>query len=377
MNHNLQSGYTSMKKTIYLIFILAFCTSLYAIDIDFKVFNRAFVYNGENTHWNETIVTMTYFENFTEGSFIFTFNDFISLELGAAIFVPFTLELPDGMRFFPIVRTKLSNEYVSLTIGTLENNHNFPAALMDPLINTTPFVRAFDNNSRMPNGTESYKYGKFTHGYYEYGLAFKWFKGGSGELYMNWQLQHTGEHRERFDVGLTYALNFIETFTPYIGVRYWHNGGHEFPFVPGAPQITENYSGGIGINSKEISILYLASYNIVDRDVDLSQNGFGHGLYIRGQFSVFGWFDLEPSVFVSGFYLNNEHKYISIEADPFFRVPFYLGLNIIKDFEFSNGITLSLNLINGVFLTEENDVGGRYDQGLQFDFTYLLNIKKD
>ena len=365
-----------MKYILQLFFITIISVNTYAIDVDFKLFNRGLAYNAENTYWNETQVTLTYFENLTEASFGFHFNDFISLRVGGAVLIPFSLELPDGIRFFPFVQSQISNEYVSLTMGTLDSDHNFPAVLFDPMIKLTPYVRASVNNLRMPNLNETYEYGKFTHGFYEYGLSFKWFKGGTGELFMNWQLLHTENHRERFDVGLTYALDFIETFTPYIGARYWHNGGHEYPLVDGSPAITENYSGGIGVHSDMVSILYLASYNIVDRDFDLSNNEFGQAFYARVRFSVFGLFDLEPSVFVSSYYIDKNQRYISVEADPFFRVPFYFGLNIFRDWEFANGIELSLMFINGVFLTEDNSVGIRYDQGINFDFTYKLDITK-
>lgn len=365
-----------MKKIILIIalIILSCITAFSKTKIDFNIFSSSYAYNGENTHWEDTLVTLTYFENFTEASFDFIFNDYVKLTLGGTIFIPFSLELPQGIRFFPIVTTELSNEYVRLRIGTLTGGHNLPDPIMDPLTKMTPYIRATKENMRMPNGTEEYKYGKFTHGYYEYGISFEWFKGGQGEIYMNWQLMHTEKHRERFDVGLIHSLSFIEIFTPYIGLHYWHNGGHEYPFVQGAPSLTENYSGAIGINSKELSILYMASYNILDRDNPKDTSKFGQGLYMSGNISVFGWFEVEPLVFVSSWYLDKKQKFISIEGDPFFRVPFYAGLNLRREFIFANGIELSLAFINGIFLTEKNEVGGRYDQGLKFDFKQKFNI---
>ncbi len=369
------------KKVRYLVYLITILLcgfgfhTVNAMDIDFKLFNRALAYNGENTQWNDTIITQTYFENFTEATVGFNFNDLITLRVGGAVFVPFSLELPDGIRFFPFVQTQISNEYVSLTMGNLDSDHNLPSVIFDPLIKLTPYVRASEENLRIPNGTETYQYGKFTHGYYEYGMSFKWFKGGSGELYMNWQLLHTEEHRERFDVGLMYALDFVsDIFTPYVGVHYWHNGGHEYPFVEGTPAITENYVGGIGINSDKLSILYLASYNILDRDYDLSGNKFGQALFVRGLISVMGWFELEPVVFVSSYYIDSDQRFVSIEGDPFFRVPFYAGLNIYRTWEFAHGIKIDIQFINGVFLTESGDVGIRYDQGISFDFTYQFEF---
>ena len=373
-----------MKKLIFSAFILlsSFSFAYSAPEVDFNLYTSSYAYNGENTQWEETRSTLTYFENFTEASFKIKFNELIDVDLGLAVLLPFTFEFPDNVRFFPIVTSRIGNDAVQLRIGTLKGGHNLPAPIRDPLIDMTPVVRSTIDNTLIKDGPETYKYNdKFTHGYYEYGASFEWFKGGRGEIYMNWQMLHTERHRERFDVGLTYALDFVSPiFTPYIGIHYWHNGGHEFPLVVNTttgertPAITENYTGAIGINSKWLSILYLASYNIPDRDNNVTQ--FGHGLYLRGTIPVKNWFEIEPLMFVSGWYLNHDHRFISVEGDPFFRVPFYAGLNIKKEFVFDNGISLSLGFINGIFLTETGEVGGRYDQALSFNFTYNIPVTK-
>ena len=373
-----------MKKLIFSAFILlsSFSFAYSAPEVDFNLYTSSYAYNGENTQWEETRTTLTYFENFTEASFKIKFNELIDVDLGLAVLLPFTFEFPDNVRFFPIVTSRIGNDAVQLRIGTLKGGHNLPAPIRDPLIDMTPVVRSTIDNTLIKDGPETYKYNdKFTHGYYEYGASFEWFKGGRGEIYMNWQMLHTERHRERFDVGLTYALDFVSPiFTPYIGIHYWHNGGHEFPLVVNTttgertPAITENYTGAIGINSKWLSILYLASYNIPDRDNNVKQ--FGHGLYLRGTIPVKNWFEIEPLMFVSGWYLNHDHRFISVEGDPFFRVPFYAGLNIKKEFVFDNGISLSLGFINGIFLTETGEVGGRYDQALSFNFTYNIPVTK-
>lgn len=365
-----------MKYILTIVIPITLITSNVFAEIktDFRLFTSSYAYNGENTHWEATRSTLTYFENFSEATFNIVFNNWISLRIGASVFFPFTFEFPTGIRVFPIVTTQLSNEYVSFRIGTMTGGHNLPAPIRDPLIDLTPSVRATSVNSLIANGPEEYKYDKFTHGYYEYGASFEWFKGGRGELYMNWQLTHTSKHRERFDVGLIYALDFIKIFTPYIGLHYWHNGGHDYPFVEGTPAITENYVGAIGINSEYLSILYLASYNIPDRDNNITQ--FGQAIFIRGNISVMGWFEIEPMVFVSSFYIDKKQKFLSVEGDPFFRAPFYFGLNLKRDFVFANGIELNLALVNGIFLTEEGKVGVRYDQSLKFNFTYTIPLTK-
>ena len=370
-----------MRKLLFTIIFSLLWISAYATpEVDFELYTSSYAYNGENTQWEETRTTLTYFENFTEAAFKIKFHDLIDVRLGASLLIPFTFEFPDNVRVFPIVTSRIGNENVQLRIGTLQGGHNLPSPIRDPLMDMTPVVRSTVDNTLIKDGPETYKYkDKLTHGYYEYGASLEWFKGGKGEVYMNWQMLHTERHRERFDVGLTYALDFVSPiFTPYIGVHYWHNGGHEFPLVQAngerTPAITENYVGALGIHRDYLSISYMASYNIVDRDKKDMQ--FGHGLFLRGNIPVKTWFEIEPIIFVSGWYLNHDHKFISVEGDPFYRVPFYAGLNIKKEFVFDNGISLSLGFINGVFLTETNEVGGRYDQTLSFNFTYHIPVTK-
>lgn len=369
-----------MKKVFILISLMIISICMYTnlngeTTVDFRLFTSSYAYNGENTRWEATRTTLTYFENFTEGDFDIKFDELFSLRVGASVFFPFTFELPEGIRIFPIVTMQVSNEYVAFRIGTITGGHNLPAPIRDPLIDMSPAVRSTPDNTLIAKGPEGYKYNEpFTHGYYEYGISLEWFsEGGKGEAYMNWQIQHNARHRERFDVGIIHALDFIEIWTPYIAFHYWHNGGHEYPFVVGTPAITENYVGTLGINSYYVSILYMASFNIPDRDNNITK--FGHGLFLRGTIPVLNWFEIEPIVFISGYYIDKNHQFISVEGDPFYRVPFYFGLNIKKEFKFENGISITLALVNGLFLTEENKVGGRYDQELKFDFTYIVPVK--
>lgn len=363
-----------MKRVIVLLTLVCIIsTNIYSeITSDFRIFTSAYAYNAENTHFAETQVTLTYFEAFTEGTYNLHFNNLIHLSLGASVFVPFSLELPDYMRVFPIITLQYSNAAISLRLGTLTGGHNLPSALRDPLFDTTPQMRATEENARIPNGNETYKYGKLSHGFYEYGISLEWFKGGSGELYMNWQLLHTSEHRERFDVGFNHAFSQIKIFTPYIGGHYWHNGGHEYAFAPNTPALTENYTASVGINSKELSILYLASLNFTDRDGE--PGTFGHGIFIRGNIDIKKILYIEPSVFVSGYYIDSKHKFISIEGDPFFRVPFYFGLNIGKDIALPYGIGIDIKFVNGVFSTYSGDIGVRYDQAIKFNIEHKFDI---
>ena len=71
-----------------LIFTFTFTIYIYVTiqiygetTVDFRLFTSSYAYNGENTYWEATRTTLTYFENFTEGAFDIEFNDLVSLRV--------------------------------------------------------------------------------------------------------------------------------------------------------------------------------------------------------------------------------------------------------------------------------------------------------
>ena len=71
-----------MKKLIFSAFILlsSFSFAYSAPEVDFNLYTSSYAYNGENTQWEETRTTLTYFENFTEASFKIKFNELIDVD---------------------------------------------------------------------------------------------------------------------------------------------------------------------------------------------------------------------------------------------------------------------------------------------------------
>ena len=68
-----------MKRLLLIVTLLIMFNNfaVAAPEVDFNLFTSSYAYNGENTQWEETRTTLTYFENFTEASFKIKFNDFL------------------------------------------------------------------------------------------------------------------------------------------------------------------------------------------------------------------------------------------------------------------------------------------------------------
>lgn len=351
-----------MKK-IFVFFFFFLPVFIYGAEFKFGLKNWAYAYNAENdSDWEKTRTTMTYFEDVFQPTATLVLNSNVSLTFGVGFYVPFNQE-EKLLNYYPVVSTVLDFDAVRVTLGTLDPDHDLPAPILDPLAKMTPQIRVI-SESQVPIDYEAYPVtGLFSHGMYEYGLAVNWDVIGTGELYMNWQLPDTTNHRERFDVGLAHRFEF----PLYTAVHYWHNGGHEHPHPV---TITENYVAAAGIRTDKLNALYLASYFLPDRDVHPELNTFGQGLYFSYQFDLLKW-TLQPELFVSSEFLWTNQQYISIEGDPFYRVPFYAGLNISRRWQLHEAFEVEVAFVNGIYIADRDhpgNVGVRYDQKL---WTYL------
>jgi hypothetical protein len=337
--------------------------------VEFHLRNSAYAYNGENgTDWEETRYTITYFENLLQPTIVFHFNPSVKFSAGAGILIPFNQE-EKIIDYYPYVQSQIKFAPFTLNLGSLDPEHNFPAPIMDPLIKLTPQIRVL-TKSQVPIDYENFPKGIFSHGNYEYGVQLKskgLLNADEGELYMNWQLPDTVNHRERFDVGLIYSIDCFLPF--YGGFHYWHNGGHENSHPVG---ITENYTAAAGLRNTNFSALYLASYFLPDRDSHPELNTFGQALYGEWNFNLFS-LDFQLQGFISSQFIAPNQQFISIEGDPFYRVPLYLGLNIYKDWQIGPETIVRIGFINGTFLpygTFYNLLKIRYDQMIKIDMDY-------
>jgi hypothetical protein len=357
--------------------ILVFCLlflgfQILTAKVQFILKNSGYAYNGENgEYWEETRDTITYFEDLVQPYFLISFSSNVEFKLGAGFLVPFNQE-EKIKNYYPYVQSKLYLGDYTLVVGSLDGAHNFPPPILDPLVNLTPQVRVL-TASQIPIPYEYFPDGIYSHGLYEYGGQLEW-KAlyGKGELYMNWQLPDTVNHRERFDVGL------IHSYDPfYSAFHYWHNGGHENPH-PIA--ITENYTAAAGLRNETYSILYVASYFIPDREKHPEKNVFGEGLYLEYNFYLFD-FQLQFQGFASDQFWADNHQFISVEGDPFYRVPLYLGFNVFRKWKIDDYVNLQIGFINGTFLPYTYIAWDakmiRYDQLLKIDMEYKFDLIKE
>ncbi|MCB0416677.1 MAG: hypothetical protein H6617_03755 [Bdellovibrionaceae bacterium] len=338
--------------------------------VKLRIYNSGYAYNGENDAWAETRVTLTYFENLFEPTLLFDINPEIAFKVGAGLLIPFDQEQKVS-RYYPVVQTKLKRHTWSFELGSLDGHHNYPAPLLDPLTTLVPQIRLGGIN-QIPVVNETFPTGKHTHGRYEYGFSLKWFDtDADGELYFNWQLPDNTNHRERFDVGLIQNAA-RSSFPYYMGLHYWHNGGHENPHPI---EITENYTLGLGLKNDTYTALYLASYLIPDRSQS-QNNVFGHALYFAYRWWVWGW-QIMPQLFVSDELRVAANRFVSVEGDPFFRVPLYIGLNITKEWQIVEALQIKLSFVNGFYQTDRSKFNpkiARYDQMVRLDFMYDINL---
>lgn len=356
-----------MLKKLLLLFL---SIPIFAFSkVDFCIYNSSYAYNGENgSHWEETRYTLTYFENLFQPYFKIEVSENLIFSIGVGILLPFSQE--DKIKnFYPYFQTKIISDNLEFIIGSLDNSHDFPPPILDPLIQLTPQLRVI-TKSQIPIDYESFPAGIFSHGFYEYGLQLKY----SNELYfldtyLNWQLPDTVLHRERFDIGLIAKILWF-----YVGLHYWHNGGHENPHPV---EVTENYTGAAGFKNDFFSALYLFSYFLPDRDAHPESNVFGQAIYISGKIEIYE-FNIEPSLFVSSSFIYPEQKFISIEGDPFYRVPLYIDLNISKKFKLNENSNLELGFVNGTFLpytdVQWEPVMIRYDQKIKVELNYKFSL---
>ncbi len=364
-----------MKK-IAAIFL--FCLSsavLFSSELRFQLKNSAYIYNGENgSYWEQTRTTITYLEDVLEPSLILDMGNAV-FEAGAGLLFPFNQE-QKLMSWYPVLRTTLYFGDWKLVLGSLEGDHDLPTPILNPLISLTPQIRIISTN-RVPLPYENFPLGLFSHGRYEYGLSLQWESLWGGELYVNWQLPDSTNHRERFDMGLI-QKGIRGRFPWYTALHYWHNGGHENPHPI---SITENYNIALGIQNRSFSVFYLASYWLPDREANPQLNQFGQAIYGRFTHPIGKgrWF-LEEEVFLSSELLFDNQRYIAIEADPFYQMPLYLGVNIHFPWKINSEFTLDLAFKNGVFWPGHNIPWNglmiRYDQMIRVDLKTSFGIIK-
>lgn len=334
-------------------------------------FNSFYAYNGENHAWEQTRITITYLEDLFQPYAELDVSERLKFRAGVGMVIPLNQE-QKIRAYYPYVQSRVQFDGWSLEVGSLDGNHDYPAPLLDPLVNLVPQIR-LGSSDQVPINYETFpETGKYTHGLYEYGMAFRW---GSdverGELYINWHLPDTANHRERFDIGLIERREALG-LPWYLGVHYWHNGGHENPHVV---SITENYTMGAGFRNDDFSALLLGSLFFPDRDGGGRVIG-GSALYFDYTFRSGGW-RLQPMLFISDEFRNSANRFISIEGDPFFRVPFYLGFNAGATWQIVPECSLDFGLVNGFFQRTVNEKFNpsklRYDQMLSVKLRYLFD----
>ncbi len=353
-----------MKRVFIFVFILLISAPVFS-EVQFRLYNSGYAYNDEQGHdWEYTQGTLTYFEDLVQPYFYISEIPGVEFRLGSGFLIPFN-QNEKILDYYPYVQSKFLLGNYSLIVGSLENNHDFAPFMMDPIVNITPQNRVpISENIPSMNPTN-------TMSFYEYGGQLKYKDDNQkADFYMNWQNPDTESFRERFDVGVIYSYDMF-----YVAGHYWHNGGHEHTHVV---NITENYNGAAGLKNETFSLLYTASYWLPDRDSNPQLNVFGQAFY--GEYNFKMWeFLFTVQAFVSDQFIITNHQYISIEGDPFYRPPLYIGFNIHRTIKFTDEIALTFGFVNGTFLPAPDvpwNMDIRYDQELKADMEYRFDLIK-
>ena len=380
-----------------VLLIFAASVSYSNPSVTFDIFNSSYVYddengNGNGNNWDLTQYTLTYIQDIFQPYFTIKVNDMLSFKAGAGFLIDFNQESKID-NYYPYISTILNFGETTLTVGSIDNNHNMPAPLMDEASSITPDIRVTNHNhildgiysNAAPGELSEFNptLGEDTCGYYQYGGAFNWNTSCSlsGELYINWQEMDLSnaveDHRERFDAALIESYDLLDAVPLYGCVHYWHNGGHEtyHPVL-----VTENYTAAFGLRNTNFDILYLASEMYYDRDIP-SMSVFGQAIYLDYHIR-FGDFDIQPEFFVSDSWMNPGDQFISVEGDPYFYTPLYAGINFYYNFYFDKERTTlcQMGFVNGTYIAAVNEPYSfdniRNDFLLRVNFKYSFDIIK-
>lgn len=389
-----------MLRFILTVLLILFTASFSfsTPEVTFNIFNSSYVYDDENgsgngNNWDVTQYTLTYIQDIFQPYFTIKMNDMLAFKLGAGFLIDFNQESKVD-NYYPYISTTLDFGESTLTVGSIDNNHNMPAPLMDEASSITPNIRITNHNHMMyslfsnvaPNEIIEYNptINEDTCGFYQYGGSLNWNTAYnlSGELYMNWQEMDISNalenHRERFDCALIESYELLDVIPLYGVIHYWHNGGHETPHpVP----VTENYTAAFGLRNTNIDILYMASEMYFDRDIP-SFSTFGQAIYIDYHLR-FGNLDIQPEFWVNDTWIIPNNHFISVEGDPYFNTPLYAGINFYYNFYFDKEKTTlcQMGFVNGTYITSPSVSYSpdniRNDFLLRVNFQYSFDIIKE
>lgn len=386
-----------MRRFYLPVFLFMLITSFSypSPSVTFDIFNSSYVYddengNGNGNDWDLTQYTLTYIQDIFQPYFTIKLNDMLSFKAGAGFLIDFNQESKVD-NYYPYVSTTLNFGGTTLTVGSIDNNHNMPAPMMDEASSITPDIRITNHNHMMyslfsnaaPDEITEFNptIDEDTCGFYQYGGALNWNTAYnlSGELYLNWQEMDISNafesHRERFDTALIESYQLFDVVPLYGCLHYWHNGGHETDHpVP----VTENYTAAFGLRNTNFDILYMASEMYYDRNIP-SMSVFGQAIYIDYRLRFWN-FEIQPEFFISDAWINPGDQFISVEGDPYFYVPLYAGINFYYNFYFDKERTTlcQMGFVNGTYIAATSEPYSpdnlRNDFLLRVNFQYSFDI---
>jgi hypothetical protein len=213
------------------------------------------------------------------------------------------------------------------TLGTLvtENRHGY----LEPLeVTTLEFTRPV-----------------------EYGLQWREDHGWiGGESFIDWQHLNTRQSREIFDYGLLFHVRPRSYLSLEFQAHGLHHGGQLYN--AGVP-VTNNQAAAFGarltgrlplLDASSLGVFRLVSHGRIDPTPEPNRPDHGHGTYVRGSISPWGWLEVFTIQWWGRDFLSEEgdNSYNSRGADPRYYKSsrHYQEYGLDKHVAIESGVTL-------------------------------------
>ncbi len=345
---------------LLLLFILYHPQKADAL-VSLNFYDQVNSFQGNNGYIWETIPTDQ--SQLLENIFIPTLSlkwKFLTIKGGVGIYSPLQ-NSEIKFDYYPYAQLNLKFQEVQINLGILNANHNYPAPILDNVTFFAGRTRLIDRQEIAVN-----------HGFFEQGLQLRAdYPNYSGEIYFNFQTHRLKEQKSVFDYGTTQAI-YVNNIPLYLSARNWQS----FSLATNTENIF-NFIATVGFRNDYFNSLILFSYYRYENDNPIITSIRGEGLYLDYYYYTGDWI-IQPQIWITSQFFWKTHQIISLEGDPFFRAPLYLGFNIYKLFKLTRSSQIKIILVNGGYLpTTDSEFYWkmiRYDQIVKFEWEYRLPL---
>ena len=168
------------------------------------------------------------------GSLLWSYDDFVEVEAGAMARLPFALDFDEELGAFPILAVTVApfGPWLTLRLGSIDIEHGHHPALLDEdrYRYGRPYQELYNRSIEVMREVGDDPFLPVENGF-QLRAVTEWVR---AEVYLDWQLLETEEHREKFAVGVLarFESRWLEAGFDY---RLVHYGGQLFTNVRQGP----------------------------------------------------------------------------------------------------------------------------------------------